>query len=689
MAFFFANLVIASASVADASSKGASILYWGEGASDFFRPGVRLFSNRDYLLKECPDRVAGVAFLRSSIDGVRLRVTDGGWITALTPESDTHGSSRAGDLEKQGFEPADQPSFQLFGNDTSARVLMFRKKVHAGETLKFGKFVVLMGFQGAEPVEERSWAENTGEVLYNGIVLPKVWPPAGRDPDNPDPMPVPYLQHPPDVIGIDIGRQLLVDDFLIAESDLMRHFHRAELYSENPILRAETQEEIRSHGESERFKGVCFLGHGGAFYDPSDSLFKIWYTAGWRGSLALATSKDGLHWRRPDIDGQGSNILLASGGGPGQAGGDNSLWLDLETQDPSQRLKLISLDLHGLDHYVQTSPDGKNWSNPVNAGRSGDYSSFFYNPFRKVWVNSVKRDYKHGRSRDYAESKDFLNPLRHQSVFWTGPDKLDKPHPAIGDQPQLYSLNAVAYESLLLGEFYIHLGPANKICDEGNFPKLVEIQLGYSRDGFHWSRPDRAAFIGATRKDGDWNRGYIHGAPGICFVVGDKLYFPFSAASGIAPDGSRSLYSGISIGLATLRRDGFASMGAQGRTGTLTTRLVGFSGKRLFVNAQMPKGTLRVEVRDRDGKAIEPFTLDNSIPFTGDSTLTELRWRGVTDLSVLAGRPVRFHFEMTNGSLYSFWVSQDSSGRSDGYVAAGGPGYLGVIDTVGMEALKK
>jgi hypothetical protein len=49
---------------------------------------------------------------------------------------------------------------------------------------------------------------------------------------------------------------------------------------------------------------------------------------------------------------------------------------------------------------------------------------------------------------------------------------------------------------------------------------------------------------------------------------------------------------------------------------------------------------------------------------------------------------VRFRFELTNGSLYAFWVSKDDTGRSDGYLAGGGPGYTGVIDTVGRAALE-
>ncbi len=72
---------------------------------------------------------------------------------------------------------------------------------------------------------------NDGELLYNGIVLPKVWPPQDRDPSSDEPMPVPYLAQPPRVVPIDVGRQLFVDDFLIQSTDMKRTFHRTERFA--------------------------------------------------------------------------------------------------------------------------------------------------------------------------------------------------------------------------------------------------------------------------------------------------------------------------------------------------------------------------------------------------------------------------------------------------------------------------
>jgi hypothetical protein len=127
-------------------------------------------------------------------------------------------------------------------------------------------------------------------------------------------------------------------------------------------------------------------------------------------------------------------------------------------------------------------------------------------------------------------------------------------------------------------------------------------------------------------------------------------------------------------------------MDAGAREGTLTTRPVRFRGKHLFVNVDADRGTLLVELLDEDGRPTEPFTRANCIPLSADTTLQAVRWKGAADLSSVAGKPVRFRFYLTRGSLYAFWVSPDVSGASHGYVAAGGPGFTGPKDTVGITA---
>lgn len=537
-----------------------------------------------------------------------------------------------------------------------------------------------------------------GEVLYNGIRLPAVWPPRSGDPKATAPMAVPYLSHPPAVIPIDVGRQLFVDDFLIAKTNLTRVFHEAEKYAGNPVFFPTTQYELSAQADGSQ-QAVCYLGHGGVFFDPRAARFTMFYTAGWRGGLALATSRDLVHWRRPNLGLVDENLILPKGGL--FAGGDNAVWLDLHARDSMARYKLMSERLFEPSwrgyfagtsevpsHTLQVSADGKVWSTGIGVhGPASDYCSFFYNPFRQVWVYSIKRNGPRGRSRYYLESKDFLKGTDWtQAVYWVNADSLDRPDPVIGDPPQLYSLNAVAYESILLGELYIHLGPANQVAEKAKTPKITEVKLGFSRDGFHWHRPDRKPFIPASRKEGTWDRGYIHGTMGVCLVMGDKLWFPYTGYSGVSPNGSQGMYVGASIGMATLRRDGFASLEAGATPGTLTTRPVIFTGRFLFVNVDCPQGALQVEVLDEKGRVIRGFSRKNSQRIHTNSTIQAVHWKGHSDLSSLAGKPVRFRFYLTQGSLYAFWVSPDERGASGGYVGAGGPGFPGVVDTVGTDA---
>lgn len=502
----------------------------------------------------------------------------------------------------------------------------------------------------------KALGKTIGARLYNGIQLPHEWPPKDGDAKSDEPMPVPYLKDLPKVIPINTGRQLFVDDFLIESTTLQRTWHQAKKHEKNPVFKPETAAELKPVGLEGSQQAVCYLGHGGVFYDPQDRLHKMYYTAGWRGGLAYATSPDLLTWTRPDIGTVGGNLLLPPGAA--WAGGDNSVWLDIHAKNPLERLKLMT-DRRPGPHTLQTSADGRVWSQGVPTGKAGDYCSFFYNPFRKVWCYSIKQGGPHGRNRWYAESPDFIEGADwSKSVFWCNADKLDAPDPEIGDPAQLYSLNAVAYESLMLGQFYIHLGPDNKLCDQGNFPKITEIKLGFSRDGFHWDRPDRRPFIAATRKEGDWDRAYIHGTTGVCIVKKDEIWFPYTGYSGIAPNGHRGMYTGAAIGMAILRRDGFASMQAGEKPATLTTRPVAFDGRHLHVNLAAPQGELRVEILDEAGQVIPPYSAENCQPLTGDSTHQLVQWKGAPTLDLVRGRPVKFRFQLTQGDLYSFWTHE-------------------------------
>ena len=181
----------------------------------------------------------------------------------------------------------------------------------------------------------------------------------------------------------------------------------------------------------------------------------------------------------------------------------------------------------------------------------------------------------------YHERDAFLEgaqwDVEGDEVFWQRADRLDLPDATRPDhRVALYDVNVTPYESLMLGMFAIFRGPENDICAQEGVPKTMDLELGYSRDGFHFSRPDRTPFLASSRQVGDWNRAYLHTVGGVCLVVHDEVWVYFTAFSGLSPrlgpeDGGipgrnrRVMYAGASTGLATIRRDGFASMDTNGR----------------------------------------------------------------------------------------------------------------------------
>jgi hypothetical protein len=114
-----------------------------------------------------------------------------------------------------------------------------------------------------------------GETLLNGITLPDAWPPkadpaavkAGQYPTPP------YLEHPPAVIPIEIGRQLFVDDYLVESTTMQRTSHAAKYHSANPLMKPDQPWEQKGEPTAMPFSD-------GVWHDPQDGLFKAWYMGG-------------------------------------------------------------------------------------------------------------------------------------------------------------------------------------------------------------------------------------------------------------------------------------------------------------------------------------------------------------------------------------------------------------------------
>ena len=424
-------------------------------------------------------------------------------------------------------------------------------------------------------------------------------------------------------------------------------------------------------------------------------------------AIAYAESDDGVRFERVKLDVvPGTNRVL-----PPDAQRVDS-WVvtpDFSREDPYSRWLLFVRPPggEGKPSYVATSPDGLHWSEWKKGGDCGDRSTAFYNPFRKKWVFSLRAEMgpwgKGGtRSRSYREAADFISGSRwdfrlkdttDDVVMWLQPDELENRDPHLKLHPQIYNFDAVAYESIMLGAFSVWKGPENDRIVKSGMPKITDVEFAYSRDGFHFDRPDRTPAIASERwSSGKWDAGYVQNIGNILVVKDEKLYFYYSACAGnperLGIGGFtcdlNGAYDRSASGLAVLRRDGFASIrpAIGKKKGEFVTRPVRFTGKHLFVNADMKGGSLRVEVLDGDGAAVPGCSAAECVPVKEDSVKKRVVWKNAEGLAALAGRDVRFRFILDGGAVYSFWVSASPRGESGGYLGGGGPGYPGVRDVV-------
>lgn len=301
---------------------------------------------------------------------------------------------------------------------------------------------------------------------------------------------MPYLgAGRPDVAFIDVGRQLFVDDFLVERTDLARVYNHPVKYAGNPVLKpANDFERHRPQNAIALPKG------GGLWWDAARAVFRLWYEAGWCHRICYAESKDGLRWERPALDVvPGTNRLL-----PDQGVDSWSVVPDPDAADPLERWKLFVMPGgNNCPGFCYTSADGIHWTNRTKTGDIGDRTTMFYNPFRRKWVFSLRGGWKDsGRARRYWECDDFLADCTWDwydeksprwAVRWLRADLHDvqTDRPVENRAAQLYSFDAVAYESIMLGGFEIHWGPENDVCERHGMPKITEIQFAYSRDGFH------------------------------------------------------------------------------------------------------------------------------------------------------------------------------------------------------------
>ena len=425
-------------------------------------------------------------------------------------------------------------------------------------------------------------------------------------------------------------------------------------------------------------------------WDSDAQVYKLWMiTSSTHSGTTYAESEDGLHWRKPvlrqkEVNGSRENNFVTVD--PALEWPENAIMnvvCNPDDTDPARRFKGLA-QCAGREPIV--SPDGIRWRRlDVPRILCGDESNLSYDQQTHTFVATVKRDDAHGRSVYLSTSTDFMHWTEPELIFHADDEdqrlgtenitaRLSDPHMQsliLRPEPasykvDVYNMGVFAYEGVYIGlpAMYHAAGPVP------NYPNTLGfhiVQLACSRDLTTWRRlGDRSPFIGASPLGaGAYDLTQLL-PPSAPVGRGDELWFYYTGLKyrtsfryvGTHPDGEQVPLPGLdrdrgAICLAVLRRDGFISLDAGEKEGTLLTQPFRAPATKLFVNVGAAEGELRVEVLAKNGKVLAV-----SAPIRGDQLRGKVRWQK-GNMGDFDGKAVSIRFTLRNAAFYSYWFDRN------------------------------
>ena len=447
--------------------------------------------------------------------------------------------------------------------------------------------------------------------------------------------------------------QLFLDsDLIAAATGVTRSIHPPQKNSENPIFRADKP-----------WEGGAVFMYGTLAPSPDGKLYHLWYQAfnynapvGERSYLCYARSSDGIHnWEKPNLGqfeyraSKDNNIFFGSGYHDTHSA---SVVYDPKAQEVERCFKLFIWDVRpdrGL-HYAY-STDGITWTwhgkNPVLTG-IGDVPVTIWDPQsqRILCYAKVNREVL-GRPRRVIALSESID-----GVHWTEPKVVLQPDAVDPYDTDFYGMTVLPHEGIYLGFIWVFHTDTSR--------DTIDVQMAYSRhrDG-PWKRVTAVDSLGYESRPvflplgppESWEDGMVF-TNNLPIVFQDEVRFYYSGWDG-RHDQDEPRNS--AIGMATLPRDRYVSLEAEGDGECVTIPLV-WPGGQLCLNVDSLDGEVRAGLRNQKGDWYPGHSLEDCQPIRTNEFEAKAVWKNGAAPEIEPGSPVQIVFRLRHAKLYAFRV---------------------------------
>ena len=490
-------------------------------------------------------------------------------------------------------------------------------------------------------------------------------------------------------IHIGLQKQLLVDDYVIAEKqNVTRELGKVKKIGVvmEPSLPTDFHptEQFADGKPKTHYDGFGYRTT--VLWNEHDAKFQMLYRASAENLTAYAESKDGIHWTRPLVSQDGKSNLITHRGRSRGTFYEASFTIDPTVPWGHPEKYKAAFNPGNVMCAIAHSADGIHWKSYNDGksatGRAADaHNQILWDPIAGRYMLLTRTDMgaAGGRTEDraariMAHSKG--NNLRAHPEAWKTlatvcvDDPAGKKTPAGVMALQMESMNIWVHEGVYFGLMHVltmgdltgSTGDETKVADPHKRPEtdVIDFYIGTSRDGVNFDKSWIYARKPLIKRGGDgaFDKAVLHPASEIV-TRGDEHWIYYSAmySQHHAPDAAK-LKSG-KIGLAKLPLDRFICLAAKDEPGVIVTKPFTLEGDRLAVNVDAKGGWVQVELLDEVGEGIPGFSGE---PAKRHKNIDELRlapqWESRGDLSKLKGRIVRLRFTLRNAKLYAFAFAQ-------------------------------